>query len=358
MSIIPSVPGGPRPTLADVARLAGCSPPTASKALSGRPEVARATRVRVAEAAESLGYQRRERRTFSPEPPRREITAGFDTFGSLYSAEVFAGALAETSRRDVRLSAAILPQLEHGGIDHAWLDEQIESGSSGAMVVTSELAPTFLRHAAARRFPVVAVDPKSRLDDTAVSIGATNWAGAARATLHLLDLGHRRIAFAGKQDSVDFALERFAGFRSTLERAGLGVDAELVFTSETDYDDGYRIGTTIAQMSHRPTGVVCVCDAVALGVIEAARRQGLRTPEDISVVGFDDITPAHWSSPALTTVHQPLHRMGALAVRTLLGMIDGDEPESHHVQLATSLVVRSSTAPARRAAEVIARPGE
>ena len=103
---------------------------------------------------------------------------------------------------------------------------------------------------------------------------------------------------------------------------------------------------------------MCLCDAVALGVIEGARRSGLRTPERLSVVGFDDLQPAHWSSPALTTVRQPLRRMGGLAVRTLLRMSEGDEPDSSQIQLATSLVVRSSTAPPHEGHELQERLDE
>lgn len=346
-----------RPTLEEVARAAGCSLATASKALAGRPEVAVATRARVHEAAKSLGYERRPR-TLVSQPRRRSLLAAFDGFGSVYSAEVLEGALAAATKAGVEMIVGLTPTENEGGVDAAWLEQRAASGVLGILVVTATLADGVDETAGQLGVPVVCVDAKSRGHESITTIRSTNWAGAALGTQHLVDLGHRRIAFAGVNASLDFALERYAGYRSALERSGIEPDPALAFPGDTDYSTGFAIGTRIARSPRPPSAIMCLCDAVALGVIEGARRSGLRTPERLSVVGFDDLQPAHWSSPALTTVRQPLRRMGGLAVRTLLRMSEGHEPDSSQIQLATSLVVRSSTAPPHEGHELQERLDE
>lgn len=333
----------PRATLADVAREAGCSVPVASKALAGKPHVAAETRDRVLAAAGRLDFRRRA--SAPSTATRNAVVAAFDGFGSVYSSELFSGVLATATESGVE----VVTQLVRRGraVDPVTLDRIRSTGARGAVVVTSAIGPEFLLAARNAEFPIVVVDPKSRVDDHVVSVGATNWAGGAMATNHLLDLGHRRIGFVGVASDSDFVFERFAGYRSALERAGLAFDERLGYVGDTEYDTGFAIGQRIAQDPAPPTGLVCVCDAVALGVIEGARRGGLRTPDDLSVVGFDDISPAKWMSPPLTTVRQPLRRMGGVAVRTLLRLSEGREPDSHHVQLATTFVERGTTAPPR-----------
>lgn len=333
-----------RPTLEEVAEAAGCSLATASKALAGRPEVAVATRVRVHAAAVELGYERRPR-ALAAQPKRRTILAAFDGFGSVYSASVLEGAMAAAAKADVEVVVGLTPTVEEGGVDAAWLERRAATGVLGILLVTALLADGLHETTERLGVPVVCVDAKSRDLGSIVTVGSASWAGAALGTQHLIDLGHERIAFAGVNKDFDFALERYAGYRSALERSGIEPDPTLAFPGDTEYSTGFAIGTRIARSPRPPTAIMCLCDAVALGVIEGARRSGLRTPERLSVVGFDDLQPAHWSSPALTTVRQPLRRMGALAARTLLRMADGHEPDSTRIQLATSLVVRSSTAP-------------
>jgi LacI family transcriptional regulator len=123
------------------------------------------------------------------------------------------------------------------------------------------------------------------------------------------------------------------------------------------YQDGIVGGTGLLALPEPPTAVFAGSDETALGVMEAARRRGLRVPDDLSVVGFDDTQVARMASPPLTTVRQPLREMGGVALRTALRLSDGERPESHHVELATELVVRGSTAPLRSSVERGPSPG-
>jgi len=176
------------------------------------------------------------------------------------------------------------------------------------------------------------------------TVEADNVGGARAATQHLIELGHRRIAhIRGRTDLVSAQL-REQGYREALEAAGIPFDPELVRVG------GYRAAETtdaareLLSRSDRPTAVFAANDLSAIRVLEIARDLGLRVPEDLSVVGFDNVPEAANAVPALTTVAQPLHQMGAEAVRLLLGLLAGGTTEDH-LLLPASLVVRASTSP-------------
>lgn len=271
------------------------------------------------------------------------VVIGFDTFGHVYGAEVLRGLMAEAQVAGVRTVIDRSPAPDRDPSAREWVMRHVGAGAAGAVLVTAPITDELVTAAEEYGMALVAVDPKSESADGIITIGATNWAGASAATNHLVDLGHRRIAFAGLDPSAEYAAERFSGFRSVIERAGGTVNPEYIGYGSAEFEAGQRIGAKLCELDEPPTAVVAVCDAVALGVIEAARRHGLSTPDDISVVGFDNTQPAQWSTPMLTTVQQPLARMGVLGMRTLVDLMSGVQPASPHVQLATSLVVRDST---------------
>ena len=140
------------------------------------------------------------------------------------------------------------------------------------------------------------------------------------------------------------ARARLDGYRTWLETAGLPFDPELVVAGDFDYASGARAADRLLALDDPPTAVFAADDQMALGVYEGVRRRGMRVPQDLSVVGFDDLPQARWSSP-LTTVHQPLVRMGMPAARSVLRMVDGETIDVRRVELSTRLVLRDSTAP-------------
>src|SRR5580704_1635947 len=177
------------------------------------------------------------------------------------------------------------------------------------------------------------------------SVGAINWAGGLAATEHLLNFGHRRIAaIAGPEDYL-CSRARIGGYRSALERAGVGFDPALVRHGDFQHEGGFRCGGELLDLADRPTAIFAGSDHQALGVYEAARQRGLRIPQDLSVAGFDDLPVARWVSPPLTTVRQPLAEMGRAAAQ-MLGEIIEDRPlRSRRVELSTELIMRESTGP-------------
>jgi len=328
-----------RPTLETVAVAAGVSLATVSKVLNERGDVAAATRTRVQRLLDQYEYV----------PPGRPVVnrsvAGhrsfelvFTALDSPYSLEILRGVT--SSQMDVVVSS--MAQQTRSG---RWSSELISAGRSGAIIVTSELTPGDQRKFARAHVPYVLIDPAAELPDPRVAtVGATNWAGGVAAVRHLLGLGHRRIAVIGGPVAMLCSRARISGYREAMTSAGLEIDPALIRNGSFHHIGGYEAARELFELAEPPTAIFACSDEQAFGVAEAARVTGRRVPQDLSVVGFDDLPISRWFSPPLTTVRQPLAEMGRIAAEMLLAMMDGREPNGRQVELATELVVRSSTA--------------
>jgi LacI family transcriptional regulator len=335
-----------RATLAAVAASAGVSIATASKVLNGRSDVSSSTRARVQAALRQHDYVGRR-----PEPVGRPtVELFFQGVVNAYSVEVIAGVLEAGSAAGVDVVVSSHPRSGRAG---SWVRDVATAGRQAVIGVTSQLTATDLSALSRARLPLVVIDPLNVAQPDVTSVGSTNFSGGLAATEHLLSLGHCRIAYLGGPATADCNQARVQGFRGAMEAAGAPVPEEYVRCRDFLYADGLAGGAALLDLPEPPTAVFAGSDEVALGVIEAARGRGLRVPEDLSVVGFDDTQVARLASPQLTTVRQPLQEMGAVALRTALRLAAGEKVDSHHVELATTLVVRGSTAaPAYWAAAV------
>jgi len=173
------------------------------------------------------------------------------------------------------------------------------------------------------------------------SVRTENFLAAAELTSHVIDHGHRRLAFIGDPDSSPDAGERWAGFRAALLRAGVATPHSAVRSSFREHD-GYAAAASLLDGDARPTAVVCANDEIALGTYGACQERGLRIPEDVAVTGWDDIAIARYISPTLTTVRQPLKDLGALAARLLQERLQDGRTEPRHEVLPTELMIRAS----------------
>jgi DNA-binding LacI/PurR family transcriptional regulator len=321
-------------TMAVVAAAADVSVPTVSKVLNGRTDVAADTRVRVESVLGKFGYARSPRRKAQP---ARLIDLVFTEF-SPWAAEIIRGASETALAAKCRI--AVTAVASNSDVDH-WLRSLAASRTGGVILVLTELSAAHRNRLAALQVPVIIVDPVGQPDPEVLSIGAANWAGGMAATEHLVELGHRRIGTITGSPAVLCSQARLDGYRAALERAGIAADPDLIATGDFHYDSALAAASAMLKLPDRPTAIFAASDVQAMGVYEAARRCGLQLPDDLSVVGFDDVALAQWASPPLTTVRQPLAEMAALATRTLLS---GDSRGfQNRVELATSLVVRSST---------------
>ena len=333
--------GVDRVTLAQVATEAGVSLSTVSKVLNGRTDVSAATRQRVEGLLDRHGYRRR---SFAPpEAPLIEIV--FHELDSAWAMELIRGV------ENVATEANASVVLTESGTRHSpgpeWIDGVLRRRPLGVVLVFSTLPEQFKNQLRSRAIPFVIVDPAGDPPPDVPSVGSANWSGGVAATQHLIDQGHRRIGIITGPADMMCSVARLAGYRSAMAMASLPVDPELIRYGDFHVEGGYEHALQLLERDHPPTAVFAGSDLQALGVFEAARTKGIRVPRDLSVVGYDDVPIARWSSPALTTVHQPLKEMAEEATRLVLRLRDGEAAPTR-MDLGVDLVVRQSTAAPRR----------
>jgi len=331
-------------TIAHIARRAGVSAPTVSKVINGRTDVSPQTRRRVEAVIREQGYRpsRRGART----APLLELA--FHEFESEWAGEIIKGAQKVATQHDLGL---VLSDLRASPTqDRGWIETVLARRPSGVIVVLSALSDEVREQLRTRRIPLVVIDPTGEpLHDTP-SVGATNWSGGLAATRHLLELGHRRIGVIAGPESLLCSRARLDGYRAAMDAAGVAVDPALIRYGNFYVDVAIREGHALLDRdpSTRPTAIFALNDLQALGVYLAARDLRLHVPDDLSVVGFDDLPTARWANPPLTTIRQPLVQMGVTAARLVLRLAAGEHPTETRLELATELVARASTAPVRR----------
>jgi LacI family transcriptional regulator len=272
----------------------------------------------------------------------------FDYGLHAYTAEVIQGVLDAAVELGVTVTVTSGPRNATVPVAEspvAWARRLVAAGRQAVVAITGELTTAHLTALERARLPVVVIDPLNPQLARLTSVGATNFAGGMTAGRHLLSSGHRRIAYVGGTPTATCNQARVGGLRAALEAEGLSLPAQYVTSGAFNYAAGLAGGAAVLDLAEPPTAVFAGADEIALGVIEAARVRGMRVPQDLSVVGFDDTQLARMASPPLTTVRQPLSEMGGVALRTALRLAAGETIESHHVELATQLVVRGSTAP-------------
>ena len=325
-------------TIAEIATRAGVSAPTVSKVINGRADVAPETRRRVEAVIRELGYERAGRPT--RHAPLLEVI--FHELESEWALEIVRGVERVAGHRHLAVVLAETRGRRTPG--RSWIEGVLARRPMGVIAVFSDLSHATREQLRSRGIPFVIVDPTGEpLHDTP-SIGATNWNGGLTATRHLLGLGHRRIAVIGGPAGVLCSRARLDGFRAAMDAAGVPVDPELVSCGRFQVEEGIERGRALLARPDRPTAIITGNDLQALGVYQAARDARLHIPDDLSVLGFDDLPVARWVSPPLTTIRQPLIEMAETAAELVLAIGRG-EPTQARLELATELVVRESTAP-------------
>jgi DNA-binding LacI/PurR family transcriptional regulator len=327
--------------MADVARLAGVSHQTVSRVLNEHPNVRPLTRDRVLAAIRELAY--RPNAAARTLVTRRTHTFGVITADTmLYGPTSMLYGFERAAHDSYFVSVASLPALDRRSMLDA-VDRFLGQGIEGIVVIaTVDTAVAALAHVPPE-VPLVAVGCGTRASVTSVAID--NVAGAATATRYLLGLGHQSVFHvAGPANCLD-ARERAEGWRQALRETGADEPALLV--GDWSASSGYRLGTQLAD-DPGLTAIFCGNDTMALGVIRALAERGLRVPEDVSIIGFDDVPEAGYYRPPLTTVRQDFGEVGRQALSTLVDRMSGAIPAGPRVRVAPELIVRASAAaPAR-----------
>ncbi len=336
-------PGHTRATVRDIAAETGVSIATVSRVLNRHGNVASETRLLVERAVERLGGQAPRPRGSTTKPASGAVYVRCpyqltDYFGLIVSS------IAETCDlygRQLILNAgefaqrtAVLPKLAG------------QAGTGGAILILPPETGAELTALRARRFPFVVVDPRTALPRDIVAVSAAHFAGAQMMTTHLVELGHRRIGVIAGPPGWQATDARLAGHAAALADVGVLSAPGLVRHGEPTTAYGYRAAGELLDLPHRPTALVAFNDKSAVGALRAAAERGLSVPGDLSVTGFDDIDLSRATVPLLTTVRQPLQEMGRMAVTLLVRLLERHELEALHVELATELIVRDSTAAA------------
>jgi LacI family transcriptional regulator, xylobiose transport system transcriptional regulator len=326
------------PTVADIARLAGVSAPTVSRVINGQTGVALDTRERVERVIREHGYRRPEHTE-----PAAILELVFHALESLWALEIIRGV--EQVAREHELAVVLTEMQGRLTPGKAWTEQVLARRPTGVIAVFSDLTTAQQSQLAARSIPLVVLDPTGEPLHHTPSVGATNWNGGLAATRHLLELGHRRIAMIGGPIEWPCCRARLDGYRAAMDGAGVPVDPDLVRISTLYVEGGRADGAELLRLPDPPTAIFTANDLQAFGVYEAARRAGVRIPDELSVVGFDDLSFTQWAGPPMTTVRQPLTQMGAAAANLIIAIARGDELANNRVELATTLIIRESTTP-------------
>lgn len=339
-------------TIKDVARVAGVSPSTVSRVLAGNPRISPETHEKVRAVMDELRY-------YPHAIARSLVTKSSKTIGLVTSrpaSQAFAnpffaevirgiGSVLENEGYNLLLYTGHGERKER----EACLEMLRSRHVDGVILTISRRGDQLIESLVNEQQHFVLIGRPSDGDGRLNSPGASwvnndNVAAAGVAVEHLLSLGHRRIAcVAGPQEWV-FCFDRLLGYQQALERAGIPLDPALVLTGAATREDGQQALARLMALPEPPTAIVAVDDSVALGVMEAALRRGVRVPADLALVGFNDDPIANWTRPSLTTVRIPVFDLGMMAARTLLGRLQSPFPGGNQIVLPSQLVVRESTA--------------
>jgi LacI family transcriptional regulator, galactose operon repressor len=334
-----------RVTIRDVADEAGVSIATVSRVLNGRGDVAPETRELVARVIRARGYVANR--------SARGLSAGRTGLVGLllpliypvYFSAIVAGASEALEEHDMRV--VLSPTGHEHDRERVQMDRLMHGLTDGALIVLPEESNEELARLLESGFRFVVIDPRWRLDGGVPSVSAAHAFGADQAMQHLLGLGHRRIAAITGNRGWIATEDRLRGYHAALAAAGILAGPELVVDADFEIDGGMNATNQLLNLREPPTAIFAFNDNLAIGAMRAAEARGMRVPDDLSVVGFDDTEYATIVTPRLTTVRQPLAEMGRTAVSLLMRLLDGQRFETLHTELATRLVVRESTGPVR-----------
>jgi len=324
------------PTLAHVAALAGVSPATASRVLTGSAKVSPTARQQVRDAVDRLGYVRQRAARADDRRPRSVAAVVCEPNARLFAdpfySRVLAGASTALEARDVLMLLA-------AGERPAALQRYLSSGHiDGVLLIYCRSSHPLVATLPAMGIPVTLVG-RPLVTSSLSHVDADNRDGARMAIDHLVKKGRRRIATIAGPPDVSPGVDRLAGYREALINHGL----EPGPIAYGDFTRPAGIHAMCRLLDHRPNldAVFCASDLMAVGALHALRQSGRRVPDDVAVIGFDDLPLASFTQPTLTTVHQPVEEMGAVAARRLLALVDGKETGPSPI-LPTSLVIRQS----------------
>lgn len=329
-------------TIMDVAKHAGVSYSTVSRVANGYQFIKPATREKVQQAMDELGYVANlKARSLAGGRSNMIGLLVFDLENS-YFTEVVRGIDAEVSALNYDMMISTTHQRRER--EKTYIGQLTSGIVDGLIIMLPQEIESWLEPLRKRNIPYVLIDHESGLGQGHI-IRTANRRGAIEATNHLLDLGHERIGLIMGTQSVQSGRERVEGFHHALAEKGMTADEDLILRGDFSEKSGFECGLKLLSLrsSQGPTAIFALNDAMALGVYRAAEQLGFSIPNDLSVIGFDDIPEAKYVRPQLTTVRQPQREIGQTATRLLVELIENPSRELKTVTLDTEFVWRQST---------------
>lgn len=324
-------------TLRDVASAAGVSPATVSRVLNGHPQVTDELRERVTRAANKLGYTNNVRR-------RTRTGAGVVALIVPHvSSPFYCEALAGVEREAYQNEFALVFYTTDGRSHENVIERALQTPRlSGLVVITPRQKEDELLSTHPEAPPVVVVDHRNS-GSTYPHVVVDNLRGAHGAVQYLFSRGYEDVAMIRGPEHIQSSMDRVRGFMLALQEAGITDVSGRIWAGDFEQRSGYEaVAQRLAGGAPMPRALFCANDLMALGAIAALRDAGLRVPDDVAVVGFDDLPLAAAAVPALTTVRQPVAEMGAIAFRMVTRLASGQTLETDRIVLETELVVRGS----------------
>jgi len=330
------------PTIFDVAKRAGVSYGTVSRVINNNPHVKTETRERILLVMEELGYVVNKQARNLARGSSQMIGVLVPDLGTGYIGEIIRGIDAELSLNDLDLVLYTTHRITNKEANY--IANLAKDVVDGLLVVLPRSPSDYIGILTQRNFPFVLIDHQGT-GQKCPAVGATNWQGAYNATEYLIKLGHRRIGFITGWMDLGCSIDRLEGYRSALRTHHIPFANELVYEGTFAQPDGNAGASVFLSLPIPPTAIFASNDVMAIGAMDAIRNRGLRVPEDISIIGFDDIPQASLTRPALTTVNQPLEKMGRVAAQMLLDLLNQPDQKAKRIELPTELVVRDSCQP-------------
>jgi LacI family transcriptional regulator len=325
-----------RITIIDIGKEAGVSYATVSRVINNKGNVNPDARERVLRAMTQLGYVANvQARSLAG---GRSYVVGLlvQDLGTGYIGEIIRGIDDELAKAQYNL---MLFTTHRRKVKESLFVTNLTKGSAdGLLLVLPRNAEAYLESLRRRKFPYVLIDHQG-IDELGPSVGASNWQGAFDATSYLIKLGHRRIGFITGTLELGCSQKRLEGYKAALRANDLAIDPTLIQEGDFYQPSGYKGAIELLKTSQRPTAIFASNDSMAFGVMEAVREQGLSIPNDISIIGFDDVPQAANVHPRLTTVRQPLEHMGRVATNMLLESINNPDRPPEKLELSTELII-------------------
>lgn len=335
---------GLRPaSIKDIARIAGVSHSTVSRALQNSPLVNPATLEEIQKIARDVGYRASAVARGLVTRKTRTIGMVVTTIADPFVSDVVSGIelAANDNGYSVFLADSNADPTREKNVVQSFAERRVD----GIVVTSSRVGALYTPMLSKMMVPIVLIN-NQHPGEFVHSVMIENLRASREAVNHLIGLGHRRIAYVGDQYGHQSDTERFAGYREALEQAALPFLPELVIHGDGKPEGGIAAMNKLLSRPIPPTAVFCYNDMTALGVLRSIHGRGLCVPEDISLVGFDDLFFASYTQPQLTTVRQPRREMGRMAMESLLHLMSG-ERSAESIKVPAELIIRESTAAPR-----------